>query len=604
MKTLGISYGYHDAAAALVIDGKLVACSQEDRFTRQKHDANFPRYAVEYCLEQSNISLSDLDLVVYHENPVEKFTRVLTSSFYSYPYSFSEFKNSMKSWLTQKLWVNNRLSKEFKVSPFKIKNLDHHFSHAANAFIGSGFDEAGIIIVDAVGDWFSTVIYKGTWQEGKPKIEAVRKIKFPNSLGLFYSAVTEYLGFNPNDQECNTMALAAFGEPTFYDELEKLVTWNEDCSYTLDQSFFNFMKFYDGGINEKFIEKFGSAAKKNIFNNCDCFDPNFKLEETTKHYTDMAASIQRLYEKYITTCARYILKEHSTNICFAGGGALNCVANGKLAQLEGITNLYIPADPGDGGSAVGAALYGNFIAGFSEKDVSRLKYPVYLGKGYDEKVDVASLQEINPKELKRYLKNSKYANLNSFIVLEFTDSKQMIDKVSELLMDKNIVGWYQGRSEIGPRALGNRSILIRPDDYQLAKRLSTKVKKRAAFRPYAVSVSSNDAAKLIDEHFIKYDGLKKMQIATPVKDECLEKVKACVHVDKSTRPQICYEKENPLYHELLNKFGERFGLSALLNTSFNEKGFPLIDSPLLALIMFVRTEMDVLVLNNTVILKE
>lgn len=605
MNVLGLSYGYHDSASALSIDGRLVACSQEDRFTRQKHDPNYPRNAIEYCLESSNLNSDELDLIVFHEDPIEKFSRVLISSFYSYPYSFKEFKNSMKAWLTQKLWVKNHLSRELNVSPKKIKTLDHHFSHACNAFLGSDFEEAGILIIDAVGDWYSTAIYKGAWVNNKPEIKLIKKIKFPNSLGLFYSAITEHLGFNPNDQECNTMALAGFGSPSYLDELKNIISFNEDCSYMLDQSYFNFMKFYSGGLSERFTSKFGDKADPKIFEILNCFEKNNTIDDLNIiKFLNMACSIQNLYEEYVVSCANYITNKISKNICFAGGGALNCVANGKILDNVSVGNFYIPADPGDGGSAVGAALYGNYLGEHqSGKNLKpHHRYLPYLGKKYDPLLDVKWFDKLTPEDLRQYLPDSE-KNKISFRVQTFNDTDELCLETANLLFNEKIVGWYQNGSEIGPRALGNRSILIRPDKPELAKKLSQTVKERAFYRPYAFSITDLDASRVIPRELINLDPLKKMQVAVKIKDDIKANLSSCIHIDGTSRPQVTCVDSNPTYFKLLNEYGKISGLSALLNTSFNEKGFPLIDSPLLAIMMFIRTEMNTLVLHNTIIEK-
>jgi carbamoyltransferase len=604
MKVLGISYGYHDASACLVIDGKVVGASAEERFTRQKHDANFPTHAVEWLLRTTGTRTSDLDQVVFHEDPHAKFARVLCTVLAPFPGSRQEFVNSMKSWLGRKLWSLNQISSRLDLPPEKISYLSHHFSHAVTAFMGSGFEESSILIVDAVGDWACSALYQGRWEGGKPKIDRLVEIAFPNSLGLVYSAFTAFLGFVPNDAECSTMALAGFGKPIYADQVRAIVRKVEGDFYDVDQSYFNFTSFYKGAYTQKFLDVFGRPRSNKEPLPFACFGPRKEVSADAQRFADVAASVQLVLEEHLVDMVHELHRRApSKNLCLAGGVSLNCVANGKIVAKGPFENVYIPPDPGDGGTCVGSALYRSALDW--PVDPASLTYTPYLGASYDESADVKMLEHVNPKHVLKYLKKGLASPTSggTFEARVFTDFGELCAEVAERLLNGRIVGWYQGRAELGPRALGNRSILIRPDDVELGIRLSRFVKDRASFRPYAFSITEEDAPKVLDlsaEH-IRLN--RWMQYAVPVRDDAREKLKVALHVDGSTRVQVCSRTENARYHQLLSAFGERFGTSAVLNTSFNASGYPIVTTPVEALTMFARTDMDVLVLNDSLVWK-
>lgn len=605
MITLGVAFGYHDSSAAIVKDGQLLAASLEDRFTRQKHDDNFPTHAIKACLKQAGLTLADIDEIAFHEDPQLKFTRILCAGFEAFPHSRGEFVSAMKSWLGHKLWAVNKISKKLDIHPSHIQTLDHHLSHAANAFCGSRFNSAAIMVVDAVGDWACTATYRAQWTEGRLKIEKLHEVKFPHSLGLVYSAITEYLGFTPNDGECSTMALAAFGEPRFLADLEEIVALKEDGSYFVDQSYFNFTKFYQRGCSEKFIERFGPPLEKSQSYPFSCFDleKNEKAPEHLKRFADMAASVQKLFERHIISTAQALQAQTGEiNLCFAGGGALNCVANSYLLKETAFQDLYIPIDPGDGGSSIGAAYYLN-----TQRPVGKAadsSYLPYLGNEEDVSLDVSMIEHLSAGYLKRYSKES-FGKLSykGFSTETCESDEKLVELVARELAERKIVGWFQGRGEMGPRALGNRSILIRPDDQEVALRLSTRVKERAEFRPYALAMTGEESLEVLDGDYRHLSPYRRMQIASTVREEVRPQVSSCIHVDGTTRPQICLEDENPRFHALLNAYKKISGKACLLNTSFNAKGYPMVGTPLLALVMFVRSDMDLLVLDRTIIRK-
>lgn len=604
MKVLGVSYGYHDASACLVVDGRVVAASAEERFTRQKHDANFPTWAIEYCLAQGGVSVGALDQVVFHEDPHAKFSRVLTASLAPFPDSRREFVNAIKAWLGRKLWSLNTLSSRLDVEPERISYLSHHYSHAVQAFLGSGFKESAILIVDAVGDWACTALYRGAWVDGRPKLERVLELAFPHSLGLVYSAFTAYLGFSPNDSEASTMALAGFGKPRFADQVRKIVSAASDGTYTVDQSYFHFANFYRGAYSAKFLAAFGPARAQSFRLPQSCLAGEPSQDPEGQRFADIAASVQLvLEERILELCTTLRAAVPSDNLCYAGGVSLNCVANQKILTRGPFRNVYVPPDPGDGGTSVGTALSHAAMHGACEP--LALKYTPYLGAAFDERPAIEMLPHVKPDHVQRYLKrgHSQPPGLK-WEHQVFTAEDALCDEVARRVLEGRIVGWCQGRAELGPRALGNRSILIRPDDLALAERLSRAVKDRALYRPYAFSITSADAPKVLDCPAEHLPFNRWMQYAVPVRPEARAQVRAALHVDDTTRPQVCFPEDNPRFHRLLETIGRTSGLSVVLNTSFNPSGYPIVSTPLEALSMFARTDMDALVMNDTLVWKQ
>jgi carbamoyltransferase len=604
MKVLGVSYGYHDASACLVVDGAVVAASAEERFTRQKHDANFPSYAIRDCLERAGLTTADLDQVVFHEDPHAKFSRVLCAGLAPFPGSRREFVNSTKAWLGRKLWSLSTLSARLDLDPDKVRYLSHHFSHAVQAFMGSGRREAAILVVDAVGDWACSALFSGAWVDGVPRVERVMEVAYPNSLGLVYSAFTAYLGFSPNDSECSTMALAAFGQPRFADKVREIIRAADDTSYDVDQRYFHFARFYQGAVSERFVEAFGPPRDFKDPLPFACFGEGGAPSPDAQRFADVAASIQLvLEERLLALCALLHEKVPSEHLCYAGGVSLNCVANRRILTETPFKTVYIPPDPGDGGTCIGSALYASALGGGLAPE--SMPYPAYVGATFDPADDVAMLEHIKPDHLRRYLKRGLPQTAGvKWKHRTFADRAELSAEVARRLMDRQIVGWYQGRAELGPRALGNRSILVRPDDTALAARLSRHVKDRAAFRPYALSLQAEAAAEVLDLGGAAPEAYRWMQFAAPVRDAVRARVVAGTHVDGTTRPQVCRAEDNPAYHALLGAFGASFGLPVLLNTSFNAAGYPIVSTPAEALAMFARTDMDALVLHDTVIWKE
>jgi len=591
MKILGLSSNYHDASAALVVDGKLIAAAAEERFTLQKHDPNFPVLAAEFCLKRAGLSAEELDCIAYHENPNEKFSRTLSSSFARFPFSLPTFLKSMREAITGGFWVRNRISAALDVHPNKIIYVPHHCSHAAHSFLTSPFDEAAIMTLDAAGEWMCSGFFTG--HRRQKKILPVGIVPFPHSLGLVYSAFTGFLGFKVNDGECSTMALAAFGQPRFAAEIRKIIRLTGDGGYEIDVSYFDFTRDDSLPITRKFTGIFGEPRAHSEVLPFDCLkDPAAQPAVPTEvqRYADIAASIQLVLEETILSLAASLRSSTGLpKLCLSGGVALNCVAVGKLADSGIFDELYVPPDPGDGGGAAGAALFQHFrAAGSGEPDQD---FSPYQGESYDEE-DVLAILPLLPSA--GHVKVAVKRDFDAAVVF-----------AAEALAGGKIVGWLQDRFEAGPRALGNRSILADPSNVATARRISARVKRRASFRPYACSVASDELERVFGRRKSAHSlAARWMQSSSEVDGSVRAQLRAAIHVDGTTRPHVCTEELNPRLHRLLGEFKARKGLGALLNTSFNESGMPIVASPVNALLMFLRTDMDVLVLNGTVLVKE
>lgn len=598
MRVLGISAEYHDSSAALVQDGQVTAAAAEERFTRLKHDASLPRFAIEFCLDQAGIRAEDLDAVVLYEDPAVKFTRVLASTLAEYPRSVREFAGSMRSWLGSRLWVGNRISSLMRLDPKRIEFVPHHQSHAAQAFLTSGFDEAAILTVDAVGEWTSTAIGRGRRGEG---ITLIEEIPYPHSIGLVYAAFTAFLGFRPNDAECSTMALAAFGVPRYVDKIRQVLRPQDDGTYEVDLAAFRFLASDDRLFAPRFVELFGPPR-----------DPRRPLPFRARgpktgagtngpstedsRYADVAASVQLVLEEILLgLAARARRLTGCPRLCLAGGVAMNAVAIGRLINESSFEEIFIPPDPGDGGAAMGAALSRNGVGQTADA------VGVYLGRAYDVQAAVAMLPHLDIARHRHQLAEHcrPYGGL---AIRDIGDEGALVGEVADDLAKGRIVGWFRDRFELGPRALGNRSLLVDPGNADAAERLSRAVKGRAAFRPYALTVTDADAARIFGWTTIPA-AARRMQMVAPVRPDAAEGLRAALHIDLTTRPQICREADNPTFYRLLKAVGAQRGTAAVLNTSFNDSGSPMVASPLDALLVFLRTDVDTLVLENTLIRK-
>ena len=591
MDILGISCYFHDSAAALLCDGLLIAAAEEERFTRKKHDYEFPQNAIDFCLKVGKIRGSDLDYVVFFEKPFLKFERLLLSSMQTFPRSHRVFREAMITWLGDKLWIKNLIQKRLGLPPSKILFSEHHLSHAASAFFCSPFDEAAILTVDGVGEWTTASLGVGRGTE----IKLLKEIRFPHSLGLLYSAFTAFLGFEVNEGEYKVMGMAPFGTPRYVDKVYRLIRTGSDGSFELNMDYFCFHYSTEQTFNGKFEELFGPSRdpKARFFTSASGYPSYFgerpsnyeQLSRQNQHYADVAASIQAVTEEILLKMAQHVHKETGLRrLCMAGGVALNSVANGKILRETPFEEIYVQPSAGDGGGAFGAALYAyHGVLGRPRKFVME---HAYWG------------EEHSPGEIEKFLKenNIRYQRLE--------DEEKVIERVVDRLQEGKVVGWFQGRFEWGPRALGNRSILADPRRADMKDIVNTKIKFREPYRPFAPSVLAERA----EEYFVLPDAASHyparfMLYVTDVRDEKRTIIPAVTHVDGTGRLQTVRKEESPRYYRLIETFGQATGVPVILNTSFNLKGEPIVNTPQEAFNTFSRSEMDVLVLGDYVVEK-
>jgi len=594
MRILGLSAYYHDAAAALVVDGRIEHAAQEERFTRKKHDSAFPHGAVRSCLEASGIRPADIDVVAFYDKPFLKFERLLETYLAFAPRGFASFRRALPLWLKEKLFQKSLLVKELKtVAPAvdwesKLLFSEHHLSHAASAFFPSPFERAAVLTMDGVGEWTTTSLALGNGNG----LEVIREIHFPHSLGLLYSAFTYYTGFKVNSGEYKVMGLAPYGEPRYADLIrQKLVDIKQDGSFRLDLDYFD----YCTGLtmtNARFDALFGGPPRR----------PEAPL---TQREMDLAASVQAVTEEIVLKLARAIGRETGErNLCLAGGVALNCVANGKLQRQGWFDALWLQPAAGDAGGAIGAAL----VAAHLYKQEPRAAHATgdgmqgsYLGPAYSQ------------DEIERRLKAVG-------AVFESVDDAALIDRAAHALADGKALGWHQGRMEFGPRALGCRSILGDARSPTMQKLLNLKVKYRESFRPFAPSVLREDAGDWFDLDTdspymqLVADVSAKHRIAMTREQQSLfgidrlnvprSSIPAVTHVDYSARVQTVHRETNPRYHALLERFKALTGCPVVVNTSFNVRGEPIVCTPEDAFRCFMGTDIDVLAVGNCLLRKE
>ena len=593
MYILGISCFYHDAAAALLKDGLLVAAAQEERFTRVKHDPGFPINAIAFCLKRGGITPGDLDYVVFYEKPFVKFERLLLSIGATFPRSWKVFREAMLVWLGEKLWIKGLIRDRLGISRERILFVDHHLSHAASALYCSPFSEAAILTADGVGEWTTTARGQGTanWNgSGDNRLTLDEEIRFPHSLGLLYSAFTAFLGFEVNEGEYKVMGMAPFGEPKYVDKVERLIRISSDGSFTLDMSYFSYHYHPERAFTRKFEVLFGEprnpkakfvTAKTSLYD--DPTPPTQAELERNQYYADVAASLQKVLEEAMVKLARRAHEATGLNrLCLAGGVALNSVANYKILTQTPFEELYIQPAAGDAGGALGAALYVyHVLLGHPRRFVME---HAYWGEEYGEEAIVGFLTE-HGLQAERY-----------------DDDERLLERVVDGLVAGKVVGWFQDRFEWGPRALGNRSILADPRRADMKDLVNIKIKFREPFRPFAPSVlleraveffQVGDAAKHFPARFMLY--------VAPVNKPDL--IPAVTHVDGSGRLQIVHRETSPRYYRLIELFGEATGVPALLNTSFNLKGEPIVSTPAEAFATFSRSGMDWLVLGQYLLTK-
>jgi len=590
---LGISAFYHDSAAVLVSDGAITAAAQEERFTRKKHDAGFPEHAIQFCLNQAGITLVDINNVVFYDKPFLKFERLLETYLAFAPRGFKSFKQAIPVWLKEKLFQKDLLKKRFQNfdSAFdwqgKLLFAEHHQSHAASAFFPSPFEEAVVLTMDGVGEWATTSVGLGHGNQ----LDMVKEIHFPHSLGLLYSAFTYYTGFKVNSGEYKVMGLAPYGEPKYKDLiLDNLIDVKEDGSFRLDQSYFDFCT----GLrmtNERFDDLFGGPARR-------------PKELLTQKQMDLAASVQAVTEEVVLRLTRGLAREtNQKNLCLAGGVALNCVANGKVLRDNAFENIWVQPAAGDAGGALGAALAGYYLFQDRPRQTNGgdAMQGAYLGPEYDQ------------TEIEGHL-----AAAGAYFTT--VDDDAVIDITVEALEAGKAVGWFQGRMEFGPRALGGRSILGDPRSPKMQKTLNLRVKYRESFRPFAPSVLREDVADWFE---MEADSPYMLLVADVVEPRRLKMtneentlfgidklsvprsdIPAVTHVDYSARIQTVHADTSPRYHALLSRFKERTGCPVVVNTSFNVRGEPIVCTPKDAFRCFMGNDIEVLVVGNTILLKE
>jgi carbamoyltransferase len=599
-RVLGISAFFHDSSAALIADGEVVAVAAEERFSRIKHDANFPTQAIAFCLDRAGLKPENLDAVVFYEQPHVKLTRVITSVLAGFPRSRTSFVHAAKRWMGKYLWTLNVISRELDVDPRKVRMVPHHLSHAAQAFATAPFEQAAILTVDAVGEWACTAISVGNRASTTP-LQIIETQSYPHSLGLAYAAFTGFLGFKPNDGEASTMALSAFGAPRFRKEVEAVIQAESGGHYKLDQRFFDFLKPDYGVFTPHFRKTFGEPRRYGSNWQFDSLaDNDNDVPPDDRRYADIAASVQAVTEEVLLGLARRAkVLTNAANLCISGGVALNACANGRIIREAGFESVFIPPDPGDGGAAVGAAWLG--YSGIS-KCYRPLVLTPYLGLDDPDEPSADFLTALDFSEWTPADSSTPPGEVN--IQWEFcNDLRRLSGLVVEELFAGHIVGWVQGRFEIGPRALGARSILADPQNLAAIRKLSREVKHRKPFRPYALSVREEDAKRVFPHMATIPHPARWMLTVEKVNPELLPLVRGAVHRDGTTRPQICGPNDNLRLHTLLNAIAERRGLGGVLNTSFNEAGYPMVASAQEALLVFAKTSMDAIVINDCFIRK-
>lgn len=594
MIILGISAFYHDSAAALIRDGEIIAAAQEERFTRIKHDSSLPINAIKYCLAEAKINLSDINYITFYEKPFIKFERLIETYLTYSPKGYKSFSKAIPLWIKDKLFQKKHIENQIKsISPdsnlkAQILFSEHHQSHAASAFYPSPFKEAVVLTMDGVGEWTTTSVAIGSGSS----LKIVREIHFPHSIGLLYSAFTQYLGFKVNSGEYKVMGLAPYGKPKYVELIKKnLINIKKDGSFRLNMNFFEYCTG-DRMVNKKFEQLF--KMKTRIPDST----------ELTNFHMDIAASVQKVTEEIVLTLARSLRKEFGIeNICLAGGVALNCVANGALERENIFKNIWVQPASGDSGGALGACLASYYIH-LKNKRITNPSDSMkgsYLGPSFSQELIEESLQKLGANYIK-------------------LEENELISKVSDLIKNEKAIGWFQGRMEYGPRSLGARSIIADARSSSMQKNLNLKVKFRESFRPFAPSVLKEDVKKyfqidLDSPYMLMVAPIRKdLRVSMTEEEDGLfgiEKLNvkrsilpAITHVDYSARVQSVSQKTNPKFHKLISAFKEKTGSSVLVNTSFNVRGEPIVCTPEDAFNCFMGTDLDALAIENYILLKE
>ncbi len=565
---LGISCYYHDSAAVLLEDGVIRGAAHEERFTRIKHDENFPHKAIDYCFREAGITANDLRAVVFYDKPLSKFERILETILDTWPLCYFQMLQSLSGRLTKKMWIKQLIAKQLKYDG-DILFCDHHMSHAASAYFSSPFNEAAVVTVDGVGEWDTTTIGVGK----DHALNLTESIRFPHSLGLLYSAVTGYLGFKVNSAEYKVMGLAPYGNPEPYlEQMWKLVDQKPDGSYRLNMKYFAYaygLRMTTGA----FHRLFGGPPRKQ----------EAALEQKHK---DIAAALQKVTEEMMLSIVRHAHVIHpSENLCLAGGVALNCVANGRILREGPFKNIFIQPAAGDAGGALGCAQYVWHAVLKNPKEERHTMHHVYHGPSFTDEEIEQSLRDAS-KELGGELKWKKFGS-----------EAELLDQAATLIDGENVIGWFQGRMEFGPRSLGNRSIIADARNENNWKKVNLKIKFRESFRPFAPTVLEEE----VNNWFELDRESPYMLLVAPVKRNGIP---AVTHIDNSARIQTIRENQNPRYYRLIKKFFERTGCPVIINTSFNVRGEPIVCTPHDALMCFLHTDMDYLVLGSVLLAKK
>ena len=592
MYILGISAFYHDSAACLISNGEIIAAAQEERFTRKKHDQSFPKNAIDFCLEQAGIDINQVDQVTYYEQPKVKFQRIIKTYISEVPKGYSSFLRAMRLWVFDKLWIKRYIKKYLGYSG-KVYFSAHHESHAASAFYPSPFSESAILVMDGVGEWDTTSM----WEHKEGKLKKKGSIRFPHSIGLLYSAFTYYTGFKVNSGEYKLMGLAPYGKPIYKQViLDHLVDLKEDGSFKLVMDYFNYTTGFTM-TNKKFHNLFGRAPRT----------PESKI---TQLDMDLAASVQAVTEEIVFRIATYLQqKTNLNNLCLAGGVALNCVSNGKLLMNGPFENIWIQPAAGDAGGALGSAYH------YWYSKLGKKRTPT---TSMDNQKGSLLGTDYSNQNIENYLNNNDFP-------YTYHERKDLSKEVAKLLSQENVIGWFNGKMEFGPRALGSRSILGDPRSPKMQKQMNLKIKFRESFRPFAPIVLADKAkdwfnfnGKELKEEFnspymllVGEVNSSKVKIETENKLNGFERldnidslIPAVTHVNGSARLQTVHQETNSDLYDLLKSFDEKTGCPVLINTSFNVRGEPIVESPEDAYRCFMRTDMDFLILGNFLLNKK
>ncbi len=592
MYILGISCYFHDAAATLIKDGVVVAAAEEERFSRIKHDFEFPENAINFCLNLEGIEAHDLEYIMFFEKPFVKFERLLLTTMQSFPGSMKLFREAMITWLGDKLWIKHLLQKQLGVDSSKILFSEHHLSHAASSFYCSPFKESAILTVDGVGEWTTATIGIGRGTD----IQLMKEIKFPHSLGLLYSAFTAFLGFEVNEGEYKVMGMAPFGQPKYVEQVYEVVNVDEEGGFELDMDYFSFHYSSEKTFTKKFEKLFGTPRdpKAEFFTDASGYPSYFgekpdnydEIAKANQYYADIAASIQVVTEQIVVKMANYAYQITGLkHLCMAGGVALNSVANRKILSQTPFEEIYIQPAAGDGGASTGAALYG--YHGILGKPRNFVMEHAYWG------------EEHSPADVYEYLTENNIP----YELIENED--KLLERVADSIQNGKVIGWHQGRFEYGPRALGNRSILADPRSHEMKDIVNVKIKFREPFRPFAPSILVDRAGEYFDlEDPEKHYPARFMLYVTDVIEDKRAVLPAITHVDGTGRLQTVRQDTNPKYYKLIETFGDATGIPVLLNTSFNLKGEPVVNTPAEAFNSFSASGMDLLVLGNYLVTKD